>query len=232
MPPRRRLRARRTARPRLMRRKYGRRRVYRRRGRIQAVHTFKRGLLGLRGLTPGAYTTLNNASVWSTSGKIIGNAVNAPVVAVFSLAGLSNVINVSEFQNLFDQYRIEKCMLKFYLKVDPGAQAAASATIPRLYSYRDKDDQTVPTDLNEFKENQYCREQVMSLYRPCTLVCRPNVLQTITGGSNRPVKAPFLDIGTTTTPHYCWKVAIDDLTNTNYFVDVEATLWFTCKQSR
>lgn len=233
MPPRRRLRARRTRRPRLMRRKYGSRRVFKRRGRVQAVHTFRRGLTGLA--APG-YSIWSNGNVFSTSGKIIGSNVNAPFTGVFQLAGIMNVINSSNFTDLFDQYRIDKLILKFYLKVDPGAQTAATATIPRLYCYRDRDDSSIPANLNEMKENQYCKERVMSLYRPVTLVCRPNALQLLYQSAAlnqyKPAFGQWMDMNTTSTPHYAYKIAIDDLTNTNYFVDVEATLHFSCRQSR
>lgn len=234
MPPRRRLRARRTRRPKLMRRKYGRMRIRTRRGRPQTVHTFVRGLTGFASVT-GA-NPINNGTTFSTSGRISGGVAMFPYRGAFQLNGLTNVINGSEFGNLFDQYRIDKLILKFYLKVDPSTQTGNAGQVPRLYYVRDRDDSNAPADLNELKENQFFKERVLTPYRPVTLVCRPNALrllyQSAVASQYQPAWGQWMDMNVMSTPHYTYKLAIDDLTNTNYYVDVEATVHFSCRQSR
>lgn len=210
-------------------RRYGRRRSFRRRRSSGMVHHFKR-------MISGNFTTWSTGTVSYVSSKILGNAVHAPWLGSFSVRGVTDLIQSADFVNLFDQYRLNKVVLKFYLKVDPGAQAAASAVIPRLYFYRDYDDNSPPGSLDEIRENQKCRVKVLSLYRPVTLVYKPNCLNTLYSApavSNyKPVFKQWLDMATPGTVHYGYKFGIDDLTNTNYRVDVEPTLYFSCRQPR
>lgn len=56
--------------------------------------------------------------------------------------------------------------------------------------------------------------------------------QSAVSSNYKPVFKQWLDIGTASTPHYAIKCAIDDLTNTNYRVDVEGIVYFSCRQSR
>lgn len=216
------------------RKRGGYRTAYRRRGMPPLVHRFRRGLAGMN--TVGTYTAWPTGTIASSSASIAGNAVNAPWLGAFRLNGIADIINNAEFTNLFDQYRIDKLVLRFYLKVDPGAQAAATANIPRLYIVRDRDDASPAANLNEMKENAMCKERVLSLYRPVTVVCRPNTLSllwsTAVANNYRPTWGAWLDVGTPGSQHFCHKFAIDDLSNTNYRVDVEGTVYFSCRQAR
>lgn len=200
-----------------------------RRGRSLMVHHYKRML-------KGNFTDWPTGAIANTCMRIFGNGVHAPWLGSFLLRGISDVINASDFTNLYDQYRVNKLVLKFYLKVDPGAQAAASANVPRLYWYRDVDDSNSPGDLNEIRENATAKVAVLSLTRPVTVVLRPNVLNTVyssaLASNYQPKWKQWLDINVSSTNHYCSKFGIDDLTNTNYRVDVEGILYFSCRQPR
>lgn len=204
---------RRRARPFKRRRMGMRRRV---RGRIgrRGVHHFKRG---------SALNTIN------------GNAVYAPYVDSLSF-NLNAVINPSDFTSLYDQYRINYVVVKFHLRIDPSAQAAGSASYPRLYYYRDLDDTTAPSNLNEMRENQRCRMKVLNPQRCVTIKIRPNVLgmlySTVGVTQYTPKFKQWLDCSTSTTIHYGIKYAIDDLTNTNYKVDIEKWYYISCRNSR
>lgn len=184
------------------------------------IHAFKRMLSG--GAGSGVLT-------------ITGNAAYNPYVSniVFKL---DDVINSPEFSVLFDQYRILTAVTKFWLKIDPGAQAAAGASYPKLYWYRDYDDSANPSNLNEIRQNGKAKVAVMTPNRPVTLVCKPNslglVYQTALANQFEPRWKQWLDCNTLSTPHYGFKYAIDDLTNTNYKVEVEITLYFQCRNSR
>lgn len=167
--------------------------------------------------------------------QIIGSVAYAPYLST-SGCSLSQVINATDFANLFDQYRINFVVLKFWLKIDPGAQTASTASYPKMYWYRDYDDNTVPGSLSEIRENSKAHVTVMNPNRPVTIKFKPNTLQLLfqSGVANqyKPVFSQWLDMSTTTTYHYGIKYGIDDLTNTNYRVDIEQTIYFQCRQPR
>lgn len=176
--------------------------------------------------------------MYAGGSQIPGNALYAPLTGVWSggLIALNAVVNSSDFANLYDQYRINYVVLKFWLKVDPSAQTAANASYPRLYWYRDLDDANAPTNLNEIRENGKSRVTVLLPNRPVTIKFKPNTLQLIyqsaIANQFKPVWGQWLDMTTTSTPHYGIKYAVDDLTNTNYRLDIEATYYFQCRQPR
>lgn len=170
-----------------------------------------------------------------TSG-IQGNATFAPYLGIGALNGISQVVNSSEFGNLYDQYRINFVVWKFWLKIDPSAQAAGSASFPKLYWYRDYDDTTIPGSLNEIRENQRAKVVVMNPNRPVTIAFKPNTLQLVyqspVASTYRPTWGQWIDAANLNTPHYGYKFGIDDLTNTNYRVDIEVTVYFSCRNPR
>lgn len=166
---------------------------------------------------------------------ITGNAAYTPYVNTYVFS-LSQLAAVGDFSNLYDQYRINYIVCKFWLKIDPGAQAAASASYPRFFWYRDLDDSAAPSNLNEMRENAKCKCVVMHPNRPVTVAFKPNILAQMFNNGVTTQYAPkfnqWIDMGNTGTYHYGFKFAIDDLTNTNYSVTVEATYYFQCKQPR
>jgi hypothetical protein len=176
---------------------------------------------------------------WTSSvgftNPIVGNAAYAPYLDVLAF-GLNTLPNVSEFTTLFDHFMITKVVTKFYLKIDPSAQTAASASFPRLFYIRDTDDSTLASNLDELRQYGTCRVKVMTPNKPVTLVCKPNVLglsySTAVTNNYTPKWGQWIDLGDTATRHYGWKFAIDDLTNTNYRVNVENLYYFKCKNSR
>lgn len=165
---------------------------------------------------------------------ITGAAGFAPYVSNFTV-NLAGVVNSTEFGNLFDQYRITYCVVKHYLKVDPSAQAAATANYPKLFWYRDYDDSATPT-INEIRENTKCRVAILRPDRPIVWKFKPNTLRLMyqSGVTNQfsPTWGAWLDCSTLTTPHYGFKYAIDDFTNTNYKLETEVKVYFECRQPR
>jgi len=172
---------------------------------------------------------------WASDAQIVGNVAYAPYLNAFKYT-LNQLPAASEFTNLFDQYMISKVVTKLFLKIDPSAQSATTASFPRLFYVRDTDDQAVPASLDELRQHATCRVKVMNPNYPVTLICKPNVLAlsyTSSVASNySPKWNQWIDLGDITTPHYGWKFVIDDLTNTNYRVTVEHTFYFKCKASR
>lgn len=169
------------------------------------------------------------------STTIVGNIVNAPYLAVQTY-DLNQVINPAEFTVLFDHYMITTVVTKMWLRIDPSAQAAASASYPKLYWARDTDDSTIPANLNELRQYSTCKVRVFHPNRPITIVTRPNLLalsySSATTSNYTPVWNKWIDCGDTTTRHYGFKFGIDDLTNTNYRVDIEHIYYLKFKGGR
>lgn len=169
-----------------------------------------------------------------------GSPITGSVAYIPFLSGaafsLSSLVNVSDFSNLFDQYRITYIVVKYWLKIDPSAQAAASASYPRFFWYRDYDDSTSPSSLDEMRENGKCKCVVMYPNRPVTIAFKPNLLNTLFNSgitsTYQPVWNTWVDMTNTGTTYYGYKYGIDDLTNTNYRVTSETTMYFQCRQSR
>lgn len=166
---------------------------------------------------------------------IAGNAAYAPYVSNLS-PQFASLVTPGDFTTLYDQYKIDKVVYKVYLKVDPSAQTAATASFPRLYWYRDFDDTGAPSNLNEIRERANAKVAVMNPNRPVTIVTRPNLLNTLYSSavvSNyEPVWGKWVDMSLTTTQYYALKFAIDDLTNTNYKVEIESIYYFQCRSPR
>lgn len=171
----------------------------------------------------------------SAPNPIVGAAGFVPYTNWYG-AALSEVLNSSEFTTLYDQYRLNYVVLKFWLKIDPSAQAAASASYPKIFYYRDYDDSTVPGNLNEIRENQRCRVVVMNPNRPVVIKFRPNMLQLMyndaISSTFKPAWKQWVDCSLSSARHFGIKFAIDDLTNTNYRVDIEKWIYFSCRNTR
>lgn len=165
-----------------------------------------------------------------------GNVSYAPFVQPVTFA-LNQLPNVTEFSNLFDQYRINFLVYKFYLRIDPSAQTAATASFPKMYWYRDYDDSAAPSNLNEIRESGRSRVAVLRPDRPVTVKFKPNTLINVwntglTSATQSPVWDAWVDVANVNTTHYGFKMAIDDFTNTNYRLDLEVFCYFQCKSVR
>lgn len=169
------------------------------------------------------------------SGVITGNAAHLPYTEGknFSFAQLPGYL---EFTGLFDRYMITYAKVYYHLKVDPGAQVAGAATWPKLYYLRDYDDSSSPLTLNEMREHSKTSCRVMNPNKPVVFGFRPSTLSEVyrsaISTSYSPKWNQWIDMAAVDLPHYGWKIGIDDLTNTNYKVDVEVVLWFKCKDTR
>jgi len=144
--------------------------------------------------------------------------------------------NFADFSSLFDRYMISYLKVYYHLKTDPSAQSSVTATFPKLYWIRDYDDGLAPASLNELREHAKCQYRVMNPNKPVVFGLRP---ATLTEKYRSPISTTYspqwndwIDMATTDVPHYGWKIGIDDLTNTNYRVDVEVVMWFKCKDTR
>lgn len=170
----------------------------------------------------------------TTLDSVQGNAVSGnPYTNWYGLNGIANVIGASEFSALFDHYRIDYVSFKFYLRVSPDAQTAATAIYPRLAWYRDTDDSTPPSNFNEMLERMDTKITTLRPDRPVTIKFKPNCLAEMYRGigttSFTPKYKQWIDMAQNDVRHYGVKVAIDNFTNTNYFVDIFTRVYFSCK---
>lgn len=204
--------------------------------RMRTRRTIRRGISKKPAAGPGK-TVVHHFTRWlSQRSQITGNAAYAPYTTAITVAGISELVNPADFSNLYDQYRLNYIVYKFWLKIDPSSQTASTASYPKLYWYRDYDDGAPPSNLNEIRENQKCKMAVMYPNRPVSVKWKPNVLgalyQSAIATQYSPKFSQWLSMATTNTIHYGVKLAIDDLTNTNYKVDIEAKLYFSCRQPK
>lgn len=166
---------------------------------------------------------------------ISGNVAYAPYLSTLAPA-FNAVRNVSDFSSLYDQYRITKVVFRLWLRIDPSAQTAGAASYPKLYYFRDLDDTGLPSNLDEMRERSNLKIKVFNPNRPITITVRPNLLNTLyssaVASNYEPVWGRWVDMTLTNTQYYGVKIAIDDLTNTNYKVDIEQIYYFQCRSPR
>lgn len=181
------------------------------------VHFFRRSFAQI---APGAFS---------------GNAAYNPYLNVYSF-NLAQLPGVTDFSNLFDRYMITHVQLRFYLKIDPSAQTAATATYPKLYTVKEYDDSSTPTTLDQLREHNKCQVRVLFPNRPVIVNIKPAVLSEVYRGvattSYTPKWKQWIDMENRDVPHYGLKWGIDDFTNTNYKLDIEGKMWFACKDQR
>lgn len=121
----------------------------------QVVHHFRRALpdISLFAAGGGAFTYANNDGFgvgFLTLGTTTADQPSAPSLysfgGVFQLS-LNNLINAVEFQNLFHQYRIRRCVTRISMdNADtwPQQNGPIPSTLPSVYIATDPNDATVP----------------------------------------------------------------------------------------
>lgn len=170
----------------------------------------------------------------ATPATVSGNVAYAPYQSNSNIS-LSGVPNSTDFTNLFDQYRITYVVIKFWLRIDPSAQSAAGASYPKLYWCRDRNS-TVLLSQSEMRERGDTKVVVMNPNRPVVMKIKPNLLTqqlyTAVGTSSyTPVYNAWIDRASPSAFYYGTLWNIDDLTNTNYRVDIESTYYIQCKNT-
>lgn len=80
------------------------------------------------------------------------NSATSPVFGGYAFT-LSQLPNASEFQNLYDQYRINKILIRFVPnRSESNVQTGTTAGIAQFNTILDYNDATAPTTLNELYE--------------------------------------------------------------------------------
>jgi len=163
------------------------------------------------------------------------------------------LLNYSEFQNLYDQFKITRIVLKFSLITNPNSAAYTNTSAfvntggvtltnwyPKMWFIRDYDGGTADT-LASIKERQGVKCVTLQPNRTLSISLRPKIAiqtyRTSTTTGYGP-KAMFLDFANGyDVPHYGLNTVIDtqgyDPSNDYPFkIRVERQFFFTCKDVR
>lgn len=190
------------------------------------VHNFKRT----------AYLGTQTASI-SAAG------VPSPIALTHTFM-LNMLPGVSDFTNLFDQYKINGAKISYVPTLSEGilnpiTNQVAVLGYSRLHSAIDYDDSSTPTSEDQLLE--YGSHKATNPFQTHTRYLKPKVLQEIYRSSLATSYAPrgsmFIDLATTDVPHYGLKVWCSApnspaATANSISYKVYVTLYFTCKNVR
>lgn len=159
---------------------------------------------------------------------------------------LENVVNATEFSQLFDLFRIDKVIVTYRLVNNPDANnylnsatTAQANWYPSVWSINDYDDAN-PENISEMKERIGVKNRILYPNKKMTFVVRPKVLvQTYrtaltTGYAPRSL---FVDMAQQDIPHYGLKTTIDfsgvaPSAAQQYKIIQEFQYFFTCRNVR
>lgn len=137
----------------------------------------------------------------------------------------------TEFTALFDQYRIDKVVVKLTPHYNVGFPAA-NVTYPRLYAAVDYSDKGVPASLNELR--QYANCTITPAFKGITRTFVPKCAQALYSGvftSYGSVSKGWVDVNSPSVQFYGLKLGLDpgEVGQTalqGYFIDVTAHVSF------
>lgn len=157
---------------------------------------------------------------------------------------LNQLPNATEFTNLFDQYKILKAKISFVpggnmALISPLSGVSSSFGFGRFLSAIDYDDATAPADENTLLQYEQPNLKITSPMRTHTRYINPKVLaaiyQSAISTSYESRKAPWLDVGNPSVPHYGLKVWVNAPLSTvaaSITYNVYLTLTFATKNVR
>ncbi len=206
-----------------------------------------------RGPRPGsAYSTRQMASTFNTSTGLSNLAGSTGIAAqliqngstpVFAAIGfeLADVDQASTFSSLFDQYRIDKVLIRFYSR--NGATmvfniAAPNSSIPLGYVTLDLDDASAPASVSAVRQYDKCVTFNGNTSIDIELTPRPTAALFASGafsGYQAMDVEPWIDIANTDVPHYGVKMAVSGLTlstTSSFTWDIEAHYWLSFRSTR
>jgi len=163
-----------------------------------------------RSTNTATYTTIANTTI-SSFGAF-----------VFSL---NQVPNYSEFTTLFDNYRIEKCVVKFTAVGNQMNTTTTPNQVPRIGTVFDYDDNSSPADWNaleqysSFKVHAGNKSFSMTVYPKISLACyRSGVTDGYVRPDNMLSKHLMVDSSNSDIPHYGLKWGFESNLTANVFI--------------
>jgi len=151
---------------------------------------------------------------------------------------LDAVINVSDFKNLFDQFKISK--VKVTMRWTPRAAtynstntlAGTGAYNPVLYYFTDHTDSDLVGTMDDMLETQKHRSRRLIPGRPIVIYVKPAVLaqayQTALSTSYGPKWNMRLSMDDSATPHYGLKMGVSKLDQDLGAIACDIKYYFTC----
>jgi len=182
---------------------------------------------------------LSNVGGSSGAAQLIQSGSSSVLVAI--AFRLDDCGQSSTFSSLFDQYRIDKVVLRFYTRNNSTSVfnvAAPNSSVPLGYVTQDLDDATAPASLNAVREYDKCVTFTGNTSFDLTLTPRPTAALYAAGafsGYQTLDVEPWIDIANADVPHYGVKLAVGALTatTTSSFVwDIEAHYWLSFRNTR
>lgn len=161
-----------------------------------------------------------------------------PAATGVSTAGigfkLSDLQSESEFDNLFDFYRIKAVKLVFSFLYD-NATIGGSLQAPQLYIVKDYDDNSTPASVGELIQYNNCRQ--IQLYNRSkgvhSVYLQPRVMNTTTYEQQPRYRKPWIDMaGDSTVTYYGVKFALVNRDASSVKIYVRAKYYFECKGQR
>lgn len=184
-------------------------------------------------------TGLSNIGGLNSAAQLVQNGATAILGAVaFRMDDLSQS---ATFASLFDQYRIDKVLLRFTSRSNAVSVFNASApnsSVPMVYITQDRDDASAPASINALRE--YDKTVIMNGASSCDVFIepRPTISAFASGafsGYVTPDIEPWLDMANTDIPHYGVKFGVCPLTATttsSWVWDVEAYYYVSFRNIR
>lgn len=169
--------------------------------------------------------------------NIQGSDTYSPYIPLTAIPGvnyytLGNVINASDFKNLFNEYQISGVKISFNLRrLQNDSVTSAQSTIPTLYFSIDNDgNQIIPANLNEMLEKSTLQRRVLHPGKPVTVWIRPRVsalvYQSVIASAYSTAKGPeWLSTAQPDAMHYGLTWAVDEHRNTGNYIDIVTTYY-------
>lgn len=203
----------------------------------------KRSRFGNKKLRRQVHVFKRTAFLGTSTASISAAGIATPIATAhtFSLAQLPGV---TEFSNLFDQYKITGARLTYTPAASEGiltpqASAAAPLGYSRVHSVIDYDDSTAPPSEDALLE--YGSHKSTAPFQTHSRYLKPKILQEVYRSAISTSYAPrgntYLDMAATDVPHYgvkVWVSAPNTFFGTAQTIayKVYVTLYFTCKNTR
>lgn len=223
------------------------RRVYKRRNvtvaRPRRLARANRSRIGRRKAAP-----VHNYSRRDANTVSISIPIGSSAVSYGQTFTLDRLVNATEFQALYDQYKVWKIVLEFKMhtnsyvsQVTDGGAAAALAPVsfPTLYIFNDHDDVSAPT-LNDMKERASAKRFLMAPNKIIRWTIRPSILvlgyRSALTNTFSPAYNKWVDMTNMDVPYFGLKCYLDNdgvnVVGQAMVMKMEAKYYFSCKDVR
>lgn len=169
---------------------------------------------GVSGFHVHNYKRWGATDVWEETGD--GTTTFWSTAKTFSLSG---VTNHSELTQLYDQYKIMAVVVKVHMLNNPdtiyppGGSVTANppnhTAYPKLWYFRDYDDNTAPADRTTLKQIGKAKCFTLRPNKTYSFKVKPAVLNLLSGTATQPIWPARLDCTDSVQTHYGMKFCLD-----------------------